>query len=153
MLSSCLILLILFLLNAYYHLHQHSFPTRRSSDLSSALVHHRLFFRFDGGHQSALFYALRNSRALLEKFRRDRKSTRLNSSHVAISYAVFCLKKKTISALGIVLVRYRGVEQRHHLIADELLDRTSAPLELVLAPRVVGAYQRSDVLRLEWLRT
>src|SRR5690554_7269308 len=28
---------------------------------------------------------------------RDRKSTRLNSSHVRISYAVFCLKKKTIS--------------------------------------------------------
>src|SRR5690625_5442675 len=28
---------------------------------------------------------------------RDRKSTRLNSSHVAISYAVFCLKKKTRS--------------------------------------------------------
>src|SRR5690625_6677378 len=27
----------------------------------------------------------------------DRKSTRLNSSHVAISYAVFCLKKKTIN--------------------------------------------------------
>src|SRR5207253_10895125 len=27
---------------------------------------------------------------------RDRKSTRLNSSHVAISYAVFCLKKKII---------------------------------------------------------
>src|SRR5690606_41828598 len=26
---------------------------------------------------------------------RDRKSTRLNSSHVKISYAVFCLKKKT----------------------------------------------------------
>src|SRR6266513_3596830 len=26
--------------------------------------------------------------------RRDRKSTRLNSSHVSISYAVFCLKKK-----------------------------------------------------------
>src|SRR5690625_5635825 len=26
--------------------------------------------------------------------RQDRKSTRLNSSHVAISYAVFCLKKK-----------------------------------------------------------
>src|SRR5690625_6710995 len=29
----------------------------------------------------------------------DRKSTRLNSSHVAISYAVFCLKKK-ISTIG-----------------------------------------------------
>src|SRR5690625_6128506 len=28
----------------------------------------------------------------------DRKSTRLNSSHVAISYAVFCLQKKRISA-------------------------------------------------------
>src|SRR5207253_4688672 len=27
----------------------------------------------------------------------DRKSTRLNSSHVAISYAVFCLKKKRIT--------------------------------------------------------
>src|SRR5437870_6259247 len=29
-------------------------------------------------------------------FSEDRKSTRLNSSHVAISYAVFCLKKKKI---------------------------------------------------------
>src|SRR3712207_8668962 len=29
--------------------------------------------------------------------RRDRKSTRLNSSHANISYAVFCLKKKTSS--------------------------------------------------------
>src|SRR2546427_7930197 len=28
------------------------------------------------------------------RFRRDRKSTRLNSSHSQISYAVFCLKKK-----------------------------------------------------------
>src|SRR5439155_10295833 len=28
----------------------------------------------------------------------DRKSTRLNSSHVAISYAVFCLKKKKITS-------------------------------------------------------
>src|SRR5690625_7118817 len=30
-------------------------------------------------------------------FSQDRKSTRLNSSHVAISYAVFCLKKKNHS--------------------------------------------------------
>src|SRR5690625_6280231 len=29
-----------------------------------------------------------------DKIKEDRKSTRLNSSHVAISYAVFCLKKK-----------------------------------------------------------
>src|SRR5690625_5732529 len=32
--------------------------------------------------------------AVLAREREDRKSTRLNSSHVAISYAVFCLKKK-----------------------------------------------------------
>src|SRR5690625_6867873 len=32
--------------------------------------------------------------------RADRKSTRLNSSHVAISYAVFCLKKKNTKKLG-----------------------------------------------------
>src|SRR5688500_19195866 len=31
--------------------------------------------------------------------RPDRKSTRLNSSHLVISYAVFCLKKNTISLL------------------------------------------------------
>src|SRR3989442_10951641 len=31
-----------------------------------------------------------------ERAKRDRKSTRLNSSHVRISYAVFCLKKKRI---------------------------------------------------------
>src|SRR5690606_41951927 len=30
-----------------------------------------------------------------DRFGLDRKSTRLNSSHVKISYAVFCLKKKT----------------------------------------------------------
>src|SRR2546426_1737391 len=30
----------------------------------------------------------------LERRHRDRKSTRLNSSHLVISYAVFCLKKK-----------------------------------------------------------
>src|SRR5256885_10553716 len=29
--------------------------------------------------------------------KRDRKSTRLNSSHLVISYAVFCLKKKKVS--------------------------------------------------------
>src|SRR5947209_16178508 len=35
---------------------------------------------------------------------RDRKSTRLNSSHANISYAVFCLKKKkTISKRAIIL--------------------------------------------------
>src|SRR5690606_41582185 len=36
----------------------------------------------------------RHRRQPLERGRGDRKSTRLNSSHVKISYAVFCLKKK-----------------------------------------------------------
>src|SRR5690625_6991294 len=35
-----------------------------------------------------------NARKLANFRKQDRKSTRLNSSHVAISYAVFCLKKK-----------------------------------------------------------
>src|SRR5690606_40847993 len=34
----------------------------------------------------------------------DRKSTRLNSSHVKISYAVFCLKKKLIELLVVVAI-------------------------------------------------
>src|SRR5690625_7029535 len=44
-------------------------------------------------------YARDNNRKIIPlcpfaKGHKDRKSTRLNSSHVAISYAVFCLKKK-----------------------------------------------------------
>src|SRR5258705_4342889 len=35
----------------------------------------------------------------LVRFPQDRKSTRLNSSHLGISYAVFCLKKKNIGTL------------------------------------------------------
>src|SRR3712207_8524145 len=35
----------------------------------------------------------------VEEGRRDRKSTRLNSSHANISYAVFCLKKKKLFLL------------------------------------------------------
>src|SRR5437870_7497679 len=38
---------------------------------------------------------------------RDRKSTRLNSSHVAHSYAVFCLKKKNIAdPIGIYVFQF-----------------------------------------------
>src|SRR5438874_10590171 len=37
----------------------------------------------------------------------DRKSTRLNSSHVEISYAVFCLKKKTPSNISPILFLHR----------------------------------------------
>src|SRR5205814_2672769 len=50
-------------------------------------------------HQLLLFLIARleprrRSSSLAIKKRRDRKSTRLNSSHLGISYAVFCLKKK-----------------------------------------------------------
>src|SRR3712207_7683316 len=38
----------------------------------------------------------RDGRGAAGKQERDRKSTRLNSSHANISYAVFCLKKKKI---------------------------------------------------------
>src|SRR5437763_12732142 len=41
---------------------------------------------------------------VLVGFRQDRKSTRLNSSHRCISYAVFCLKKKN-KKVNITLVR------------------------------------------------
>src|SRR5256885_6168490 len=37
---------------------------------------------------------------------RDRKSTRLNSSHLVISYAVFCLKKKKIHAEAGVAIQH-----------------------------------------------
>src|SRR3712207_7979049 len=37
-----------------------------------------------------------DSQIMLEYLEQDRKSTRLNSSHANISYAVFCLKKKKI---------------------------------------------------------
>src|SRR2546430_3185213 len=39
---------------------------------------------------------------------RDRKSTRLNSSHSQISYAVFCLKKKKIQAHFLSLHRFKS---------------------------------------------
>src|SRR3712207_7143555 len=41
---------------------------------------------------------LSRPRTAAETSRRDRKSTRLNSSHANISYAVFCLKKKKTHA-------------------------------------------------------
>src|SRR5690606_41534456 len=93
----------------------HSFPTRRSSDLwndhHGQLVlpgeTHGFVQRYD-----FVGFAVEEQRVVRqcdvaegEALRRragqddgDRKSTRLNSSHVKISYAVFCLKKKTTRA-------------------------------------------------------
>src|SRR2546422_1628990 len=50
----------------------------------------------DRVRQDLLNYSERDTWAI------DRKSTRLNSSHGYISYAVFCLKKKKIKRAGIV---------------------------------------------------
>src|SRR6266498_5668688 len=47
-----------------------------------------------GNRAEAVRGAARCPAPRLRPRRRDRKSTRLNSSHVRISYAVFCLKKK-----------------------------------------------------------
>src|SRR6266542_4239186 len=43
------------------------------------------------------------SRCRLRGRRRDRKSTRLNSSHGSISYAVFCLKKKKTKSILLII--------------------------------------------------
>src|SRR5690554_7362125 len=53
-------------------------------------------FRLGGSTFSEHLRALRAAGLVRQSKRgpRDRKSTRLNSSHVRISYAVFCLKKK-----------------------------------------------------------
>src|SRR5207249_11601679 len=84
-------------------LYLHSFPTRRSSDLilyvdnltaTHSFSDDDLKFLIAFGSLAAV--AIENSQRS-EQMRvldRDRKSTRLNSSHVSISYAVFCLKKK-----------------------------------------------------------
>src|SRR3989442_9301219 len=47
-------------------------------------------------YERALSNSLKGVSGSRVKSRPDRKSTRLNSSHVRISYAVFCLKKKKI---------------------------------------------------------
>src|SRR5690606_40533145 len=95
------------------HLDLHSFPTRRSSDLLvvteeddetiylrtlEEFIHHNLVLRQGPVPATAAFsYRVRSPEDLdkaVAWFSEDRKSTRLNSSHVKISYAVFCLKKK-----------------------------------------------------------
>src|SRR5689334_24480298 len=77
------------------------FPTRRSSDLGAHLAQARSGYLGNARPASAfhLFQShglgrLRPHDKERGNFRTDRKSTRLNSSHSSISYAVFCLKKK-----------------------------------------------------------
>src|SRR5699024_12672517 len=66
-----------------------SFPTRRSSDLSNPLaaILPCVLWALHG-------FPTNKTTTATGRKRLDRKSTRLNSSHVSNSYAVFCLKKK-----------------------------------------------------------
>src|SRR5438477_5639902 len=66
------------------------FAAQRFADLPLATFHLDLSLRIHFQHPSSgrIFPA------------RDRKSTRLNSSHMSISYAVFCLKKKISSSIA-----------------------------------------------------
>src|SRR5690606_42069704 len=97
-----------------HHLTLPSFPTRRSSDLAKVDPHDLTAQREpahgkgaqharhgSGLHAAAVQPTPRPVAGQVEVAelagvvgREDRKSTRLNSSHVKISYAVFCLKKK-----------------------------------------------------------
>src|SRR2546426_8535914 len=56
--------------------------------------------------------SLGNGERAQANWSRDRKSTRLNSSHLVISYAVFCLKKKKNCLLRLYLVNRRLRSQR-----------------------------------------
>src|SRR5258708_29517266 len=64
-------------------------------------------WRFDGARRIYWLWVIQD---------RDRKSTRLNSSHQIISYAVFCLKKKKIIMLGKFIKDWFRYEQ--HLVYD-----------------------------------
>src|SRR5207249_11520479 len=77
------------------HLDLHSFPTRRSSDLPRLRLFCLSVFHVhsDSKHGRCRSHPAHIDGKLGEI---DRKSTRLNSSHVSISYAVFCLKKKKL---------------------------------------------------------
>src|SRR5437763_11689756 len=77
----------------------YSFPTRRSSDLGPLASNDygtvyltKLDPTVTG--PSSLIYSTYIAGTGGDFANRDRKSTRLNSSHRCISYAVFCLKKK-----------------------------------------------------------
>src|SRR5256886_7512398 len=78
----------------------------------STLFPYTTLFRSNLGTEMPETYRIQGSKGLLEVTgsaltltpQSDRKSTRLNSSHSQISYAVFCLKKKKILALDVVLM-------------------------------------------------
>src|SRR5699024_12007785 len=76
------------------------FRSDRCTSLILLRTHYRRFSRDGNGYpidNRNYIYHFRvfcSWRYIRNYWSRDRKSTRLNSSHVSISYAVFCLKKK-----------------------------------------------------------
>src|SRR3712207_8529020 len=91
------------------HRDLHSFPTRRSSDLVEHADNKTLKDlrpREWAGlvPLAVLMFVLGLAPYLMTE---DRKSTRLNSSHANISYAVFCLKKTT--NIPIVIFNFDGI--------------------------------------------
>src|SRR5438552_13262693 len=90
---------LLFFLFFFYsygdHRDLHSFPTRRSSDLFREPYLQQHLLR--GRRLEPIDHCRPRSFGDFDRLPAntgDRKSTRLNSSHQIISYAVFCLKKK-----------------------------------------------------------
>src|SRR5690606_40111613 len=65
-------------------------PATRVSELTGCEV----FLKVEGLNPTGSFKDRGMTMAITKAAEEDRKSTRLNSSHVKISYAVFCLKKK-----------------------------------------------------------
>src|SRR5699024_12255990 len=91
------------LLSRYLYSHPrdlHSFPTRRSSDLTQVLIASAHIVNDANDCWCNHMRLINNNARKLSAHAHmiDRKSTRLNSSHVSISYAVFCLKKKNSTA-------------------------------------------------------
>src|SRR5260221_10351574 len=88
-------------------------------------------------HMEREFYAWLHSWAIFIQapsdlgYSEDRKSTRLNSSHTVISYAVFCLKKKQTCALPIRSEEHTSELQSHSdLVCRLLLEKKRRPPEL-----------------------
>src|SRR5260221_5719066 len=69
------------------------------------------------GHEPE--HAAGHAQVLVRDGVRDRKSTRLNSSHTLISYAVFCLKKKTHALKPHVRLGRKSARQFHAPADDD----------------------------------
>src|SRR2546426_1182904 len=73
----------------------HAVPVAQRCAREGLPVHHReVQLHGDSFGGNAQVGQERSDRVSVRHLTRDRKSTRLNSSHLVISYAVFCLKKK-----------------------------------------------------------